>query len=78
MRIRFKKGDPRAGMVAEVEGSVGLMHIASGAAEQVGSSTDGAPATPSDEQKAVLAAAVKPATAKRPRPAAKPAAKKAK
>lgn len=74
MRIKFKKGDPRAGMVAEVEGNLAKRLIAEGAAEEVASTTDGRPADPSEEQKAVVAAAKNPTAAKPPAPA-KPEAK---
>lgn len=70
MRIRFKKGDPRAGMVVEVEGSLGNLHITSGAAEKVSDNTDGAPAAPSAEEKAVRLAAARPEARKPERPAA--------
>lgn len=78
MRIRFKKGDPRAGMVVEVDGELGKMHIANGSAEKVSDNTDGAPATMSEEERAVRVAAARPAAKKPARPEAKTAAKKAK
>lgn len=70
MRIRFLKGDPRAGMVAEVHSGRAERLINAGAAEKVSPHTDGAQPEPSAEQKAVVKAAKTAAK--------KPAAKKAK
>lgn len=70
MRIRFLKGDPRAGMVAEVHSGRGEALIKAGAAEKVAIQTEGRQPDPSAEQKAVVKAARKAV--------AKPAAKKAK
>ena len=78
MRIRFLKGDPRAGMVCEVDGELGKLHIANGAAEKVSDNTDGAPPTISEEERAVRVAAAKPEAKKPAGPAAKTTAKKAK
>ena len=71
MRIQFTKNDPRAGMVAEVQGSTAKRLIEAGSAVEVSKTTDGKPATPSNEQQAVTKAAV--AAKKAP---AKKAAKK--
>ena len=78
MRIRFKDGDPRAGMVCEVDGELGKLHIENGAAEKVSDLTDGAPATPSEEEKAIRIAAANPSAPKAEKKAAKTVAKKAK
>ena len=64
MRIRFLKGDPRAGMVVEIDGNLGKLHIANGAAEKVSDNTDGAPATPSEEENAIRTAVSKSAAKK--------------
>jgi len=65
MRIRFLKGDPRVGMVAEVHGSRAEMLIKAGAAEKVSVHTEGAPPTPSAEVQAVAKATAKKAAAKK-------------
>lgn len=70
MRIRYLKGDPRAGMVAEVHGTRAERLIKAGSAEKVALQTPGAQPEPSAEQKAVVKAAKKAV--------AKPAAKEAK
>lgn len=75
MRIQFTKKDPRAGMIAEVQGITAKRLIAAGSAVEVPKTTDGQPATPSKEQQAVVTAAVE---AKKAAPAKKAAAKKAK
>ncbi len=71
MRIQFTKNDPRAGMIAEVQGVTAKRLIAAGSAVEVPKTTAGQPATPSAEQQAVTKAAV--AAKKAP---AKKAAKK--
>lgn len=70
MRITYKKGDPRAGMTAEVPSEVGKKLIESGAAVEVKANTPGSKATPSEEQQAIVRAATKPG-----KKAAKPGAK---
>lgn len=67
MRIRYLKGDPRAGMVAEVHGSRAETLIKAGSAEKVTLQTPGAQPDPSAEQKAVVKAASK-AVAKKSAP----------
>ena len=64
MRIQFNEGDPRAGMVVEIDGNLGNQHIASGAAKKVSDNTDGAPATPSEEENAIRTAVSKSAAKK--------------
>lgn len=71
MRIQFNEGDPRAGMVVEIDGNLGKQHIERGAAKEVPPGTDGAPATPSEEEKAIRSAVAKTATAKVAKTAAK-------
>jgi hypothetical protein len=58
MRIQFTKKDPRAGMIAEVQGITAKRLIESGSAVEVPNTTSGKPATPSEEQKAVTSAAI--------------------
>ena len=60
MRITYKKGDPRAGMTAEVPGELGKRLISDGAATEVKANTPGSKATPSEEQQAIVRAATKP------------------
>jgi hypothetical protein len=57
MRIKFLKGDPRAGMVVELDSNRAEQFIAQGLAEKVNPHTEGAPATPSKEQAAIIKAA---------------------
>lgn len=64
MRIRFLKGDPRFGMVADVHSGRGEALIKAGSAEKVALQTPGAQPKPSAEQVAVVKAAKK-STAKK-------------
>lgn len=70
MRIKFMKGDPRAGMVAEVEGNRAMQLIESGNAQEVNGNVDTQDATPSNEQQAIVKAA-KAAVTKKPAKKAK-------
>lgn len=70
MRIQFTKNDPRAGMVAEVQGSTAKRLIEAGSAVEVAKTKEGQPATPSEEQQAV-AEAVAASKSKPAKPAKK-------
>lgn len=74
MRIKYLKGDPRNGMVAEVDSLLAKKLIDAGAAERVADNTSGAQPTASKEKRAILRAAANPAK----KVVRKTAAKKAK
>lgn len=75
MRIKYLKGDPRSGMVAEVDSQLAKRLIEKGSAERVADNTAGAQPTLSRERKAILHAAANPAKRTARKAPAKKAAK---